>query len=269
MMPINIRELYTPIQPDVDLTNNQISYREYLPHLLLQDAVYCYWQLQTLQQLPQDFTYRVVADGCIDLFFDANQPNESYVMGFCKSFTSFNLGNNFNYIGIRFLPTKLPILFGLDALKLSHQDTPLKSVAPHIAHFIATKIRVVDSIKTICTLIGNFLLEHISENPPRTDSRLESALAIILQTRGMLNLEKDLDVGLSPRQLRRIFETYVGTTPKTFCKVVRFQQLLKTQKEATTRNHSLFLEAGYFDQAHFIKEFKKLYGLTPHQAFMK
>lgn len=62
-----IRQLYIPVQPTVK-SYGAVSYQEFLPHQQLQPYIYCYWQLKTNQKLNHPFTYRVVADGCIDIF---------------------------------------------------------------------------------------------------------------------------------------------------------------------------------------------------------
>jgi hypothetical protein len=100
-----IRNLYTPIQPTVLQTGNHVTYHEFLPLQELHPYIYCYWQLKTRAVLTEPFVYRVVADGCIDIFFELDKPDQSFVMGFCKQYTEFPLLNSFNYVGIRFLPT--------------------------------------------------------------------------------------------------------------------------------------------------------------------
>ncbi len=79
----------------------------------------------------------------------------------------------------------------------------------------------------------------------------------------------DLSTNLSSRQLRRIFNFYIGTTPKEFSNVVRFQYILNaTPSKQTLKNDKLYLDLGFFDQAHFIKSFKSFYGITPSKAFL-
>ena len=81
-------------------------------------------------------------------------------------------------------------------------------------------------------------------------------------------MERELDTGLSARQLRRIFNYYIGTTAKTFSNVVRFQYILNADpSQRRLKNDKLYFDVGFFDQAHFIKNFKTFYGVTPSQAF--
>src|SRR5690606_6326371 len=105
--------------------------------------------------------------------------------------------------------------------------------------------------------------------PDRPDSRFFNAYSLILRHNGMLNVETDLDTGVSPRQLRRMFEHYTGANMKTFSKVVRFQNFLRMAKAPGNTVNGLLYDAGYYDQAHFIKEFKELYGTTPGKVLGK
>ena len=77
-------QLYNPIQPTIKQSDENVTYQEIVPNQPLQEFIYCYWQLKTHKPLSEQFNYRVVADGCIDIFFGLNTPEESFVMGFCK-----------------------------------------------------------------------------------------------------------------------------------------------------------------------------------------
>ncbi|MEM6844922.1 MAG: helix-turn-helix domain-containing protein [Bacteroidota bacterium] len=80
-------------------------------------------------------------------------------------------------------------------------------------------------------------------------------------------MQTDLETGLSPRQLRRYFEFYVGDTAKTFSQVVRFQRIFNGSSSIQDlKQHKIYFDLGYYDQAHFIKEFKNFYGATPSKA---
>ncbi|WP_346770839.1 DUF6597 domain-containing transcriptional factor, partial [Flavobacterium filum] len=117
----NIRRLYRPVQPTVKQAGQNVSYREVSPDDTISNIIYCYWELKTNERLNDPFTYRVVADGCIDIFFQLDNPSENFVMGFCKKYTEFPLDNYFHYIGIRFLPTMFPALFKVNAKELSNR----------------------------------------------------------------------------------------------------------------------------------------------------
>lgn len=263
-----IRNLYMPIQPTVKQSAEHVQYHEFLPDVQLQPFIYCYWQLKTTHTLDEQFNYRVVADGCIDIFFELSNPAENFVMGFCKQFTEFPLENSFNYVGVRFLPTMFPQLFNINAAELSNRFEALKLVVPETAGFIADHFNPDQSVDTIKKIFDAYFLKRIAQKDFDDDPRLYGAITRILQNFGVLDVEKDLDTGISARQLRRIFEYYIGDTPKTFSKVVRFQNILRAKPSAQSlRQNKLFFDAGYYDQAHFIKEFRNFYGVTPSRAF--
>lgn len=257
-----------PIQPTVKQADEGVTYQELAPDEQIRPYIYCYWQLQTLTPLVQQFNYRVVADGCIDIFFELNNPEENFVMGFCKKYTEFPLPNTFNYVGVRFLPTMFPQLFHINAAELSNRFEQLELVAPLTAQFIKNNFHPALNLASIKTKFDTYFFHLLKDINFNADVRLYEALHVILKNFGVLNLEKDLDTGISQRQLRRLFEFYIGDTPKTFSKVVRFQHILRAKPSSQSlKQNKLFYDQGYYDQAHFIKEFKNFYGVTPNQAF--
>jgi len=72
-------------------------------------------------------------------------------------------------------------------------------------------------------------------------------------------------LGMSPKRFIHLFEEAVGLTPKVFCRVLRFQNVLGLIEEGPCVSWAeLALACGYFDQAHFIHDFQAFSGLTPH-----
>lgn len=263
-----IRELYRPIQPAVSQVESKVYYIEYLPQNGLRDYIYCYWELHTTTPLEQDFVYRVVSDGCIDIFFDLKDTSESFVMGFCRQFTEFDLSQDFHYVGIRFLPTMFPQLFRIDASTLSDSFFPLASILNSCAVYIRTEISRLLPIEQVCESLDQYFLEVLRHSDFDDDSRLYDAIESILTHQGVVNVQTDLSTGMSPRQMRRVFHYYIGTSPKVFTKVVRFQNILRAKPSSQSlKRNKLFYDLGYYDQAHFIKDFKSLYGVTPSKAF--
>jgi len=71
-------------------------------------------------------------------------------------------------------------------------------------------------------------------------------------------------VGMSERHLRRQFKIITGVSPKNYCKILQFNAVfdaLKTGNKETL--YDLALMNGYYDQAHFINDFKAYLGNSP------
>lgn len=269
MRDVRLIQYFKPVQPTLRLDDG-VNYRESMPDARLAPYIYCYWQLKSEYKLNSLFSYRVIPDGCIDIFFDASTSGDMRVMGFSTSHTEFTLDTSFHYAGVRFLPGAFPLIFGVDASSLTNRDELLSDVSPSVAKQLKMHIAGRLSLNDIRTALDDFLLKKLAVARDGIDQRFYNAVVIILKAQGTLNLEAEIDTGLSSRQLRRLFEFYVGTSPKMFSKVVRFQyffQLLGSSKGAT--HNKLFLEAGYYDQPHFNRDFKTFFGLTPTEALRK
>ncbi len=176
------RNLYTPMQPSVNRLTENVSYQEFLPTGELQNYIYCYWQLQSTSGLKAAFNYRVVADGCIDIYFDLNQLNESYVMGFCKKFTTFPLLTSFNYFGIRFFPSMFPQLFKVDAKTLSNKYNFLYNINTETSNFIKHELAKVASPKALIKNLDHFFIQRIAQTPVQQDFQSCCSLPYITNT---------------------------------------------------------------------------------------
>jgi AraC-like DNA-binding protein len=92
----------------------------------------------------------------------------------------------------------------------------------------------------------------------RSKTRLEDA-------GGLLRIDElAAEAGLSHRQFDRLFRTHVGFGPKTFARIVRFQRalaLLRTDPGCTLA--SVGATCGYYDQSHFVREFRAFAGVPP------
>ena len=72
------------------------------------------------------------------------------------------------------------------------------------------------------------------------------------------------EIGLSARRFIQLFSAEVGLTPKLFCRVRRFQEVLRIiQKQTEVDWADVAISCGYFDQAHFIHDFKAFSGINP------
>ena len=99
--------------------------------------------------------------------------------------------------------------------------------------------------------------------------RIKHIVELITQTGGKINIgQMASEACLSTRQFERVFADHVGISPKKYLKIIRFQYtLFQKQQNALMDMFDLLYKCGYFDQSHFINDFKSLSGLTPKQYF--
>jgi AraC-like DNA-binding protein len=72
------------------------------------------------------------------------------------------------------------------------------------------------------------------------------------------------DLGVSERHLRRVFHETVGLGPKAFAKLTRFRRALQAARAENRASWAaIAANAGYYDQAHLISEFRAVAGVTP------
>jgi AraC-like DNA-binding protein len=108
-----------------------------------------------------------------------------------------------------------------------------------------------------------FLLRRLASG--RRDDRVEAVAGEIRRRRGVASVsELARASGLSARQLERRFAAALGLPPKTLCRVVRFQSLVRRLSRRVAPDWATLAGVcGYFDQAHLVNEVRRLSGLTP------
>jgi AraC-like DNA-binding protein len=101
----------------------------------------------------------------------------------------------------------------------------------------------------------------------KVDVTLDRSLTLIYSTRGQIRIDEiAAKLGLSNRQLVRKFNNSIGLSPKEFTRVIKFIGSLNYLKVNPKRNLAeAAYTCGYYDQAHFIRDFKEYAGLTPSQ----
>jgi AraC-like DNA-binding protein len=72
------------------------------------------------------------------------------------------------------------------------------------------------------------------------------------------------DIGLSPKRFIQVFRDETGFTPKVFCRIRRFHRALdRMEGLESVEWANVALDCGYFDQAHFIHDFRAFSGINP------
>jgi AraC-like DNA-binding protein len=71
-------------------------------------------------------------------------------------------------------------------------------------------------------------------------------------------------IGITQKHLISLFKKHAGLSPKSFARIARFQKVIKeVETKRSIEWTSVAYDCGYYDQAHFIKEFKAFSGINP------
>ncbi|HLU89063.1 MAG TPA: helix-turn-helix domain-containing protein [Cyclobacteriaceae bacterium] len=128
---------------------------------------------------------------------------------------------------------------------------------------VEEKLSIASTDKQRIEIIERFLLKELKSI--ETDKLIIEAVKLIYQRKGTIRvkeLNEKLCISQSPFEKR--FRQVVGTTPKKFTSIVRFNAVLHSLKEQKSLTEICY-ENDFFDQAHFIKDFKRTTGETPEQ----
>lgn len=170
--------------------------------------------------------------------------------------------------GVEFAPTAVYRLFHADCGELTDRMTDFEEVLPRRAGELRRALSTArDAAERIRRL--EVLLTELAANA--LDARdVEDAIHHIEQHRGrttVATLAKRC--GLSQRQLNRHFLRQVGLGPKHFAKVVQLKEALAALQNAEHGELQRIAHgAGYYDQSHFVRDLKRLVGISP-MAFLR
>jgi AraC-like DNA-binding protein len=114
-------------------------------------------------------------------------------------------------------------------------------------------------------VIESFLLKQRVNH--KQDLMVDSAIDVIKKQNGIIRI-KDLagSMAISQDPFEKRFRSIVGSTPKQFAKIIRLQNLIRNYPNIASLTEASF-DAGYFDQSHFIKDFRLFTGKAPKEFF--
>jgi AraC-like DNA-binding protein len=231
-------------------------YRELAPPERLSPFVECFWAIEPDIAIPE---YPVVPDGCVDIVYSPTVARELQVIGAMTTARRFSLSAGDFQFGVRFRPAMSQAFLPVPALDITDQWMPLSNIwgadAPRLNEQISQAQSAEQCIRLIEARMAN----------PGDITLVQRLCASIVEQAGQVRID-DLafQAGLSARQLRRLFLEQVGVSPKHFCRVIRFRNSLSRLPRAGRGEWAeVALVCGYYDQAHFINEFRQFSGCTP------
>lgn len=222
-----------------------VQFTEAEPPAHLSSVVHRFVELKTIGTLDEDYRFHALPDACTYIVFNQLDPRVTGVTTLRAKSEELNLGRNFHFVNIRFLPGVCHFNHeqsGYGQVDASYDgDLPLLDVSQ----------RLMGRSFEVKQLIMSELVEHLMATKKVVPNAVTQKIFRNLED---INTVSDMAASseLSPRQLQRTLKRTTGFAPHDFLKVLRLQQALSN---ASTDN--------YADQSHFIHSFRKATGYTP------
>ncbi|MGM0213535.1 DUF6597 domain-containing transcriptional factor [Enterococcus sp. AZ109] len=219
----------------------------------LQEFVICYWQMTPLTTQKHDIENIIIADGCIDLVvaFDQQQIGFS---GMRETDFHFTIPSTERFMGLRFKPGAFQQLFQLSADQGMDQFLPFEDLVADFDQQCFFQLPF-DEAKQYLTHYWTQLLEkkHAEYYTQLFDTLIEELPETAAALYELLDLKE--------RSCQRIFQEKYALSPKKVLSILRFQTGLKELLQSTEPSTINY----YYDQSHFIQDFKRNIGITPKE----
>lgn len=246
----------------------------------LADFVKCYWTLESAKE-DTPLKNTIVPDGTMKLIFHYgdtykhHQSNgESIILPKCfligqltKPYIVEPLGVTGSFI-VRFQPNGFVPFATMPIKDMENTAVPLDKLFGEKGKEIGEKILNANATSERIEIIEDFLLNQLADKK-NIDKVVKSTIETILNVNGQFSVnEFSKNSNINRRQLARKFSSTIGLSPKQLSKTIRIQATLKSLlTEEITSLTDLAYKHEYFDQAHFIKDFKEFTGLTPKEFY--
>lgn len=237
--------MYDPKGNGKDKAVQTVHFVEAEPPGHLRGIVHRFLELKTGAPLPKDYRFHALPDACTYIVFDQLNPAITGASQLRATSEEFNLGRQFHFVNIRFLPgvwqsSAEPLSFGM-------VDQPYQGDLPLLR--VNQDLRALDfaSQQPVLTSLVETLLDQKLLAPNPVTEIIFAHLDNIASVADMAEV-----TGLSARQLQRTLKRTTGFAPHDFLKVLRLQQSLNGNDTWS-----------YADQSHFIHSFRKATGYTP------
>ena len=257
-----------------------MKYQTFNPGDDLMSVVKCYW---TLESPGEDTNEKqtIVPDGCMEMIFhygdlyeqhtaDGNrivQPR-CFVIGQLTRPLQIKPTGKTGIFSVRFHPNGFLSFTTIPVKELENTAISLHKIFGIAGEEISQNVLNAQNTLERIKLIEAFLLTKLTDSET-VDRIVKQSVDTILMAGGQLSVQSlSKQTRVHRRQLERKFLSTIGLSPKQLSKTIRLQATLKMllNKQFTSLT-ALAYENAYYDQAHFIKDFKELTGFTPKEFY--
>jgi AraC-like DNA-binding protein len=253
-------------------------YRTYIPPPPLADFVELFWLYEGYA--PSHAKERVLPSGPVELVINLRDDRlrvyDVQHVDQCQHFRAalicgphsesfvIDTAQQASLIGVHFRPGGAFPFFTAPACELHNAHVSLDTLWGATASDLRAQLLAAETPEVKFRTLTQFLLAQAALPLAR-----HPAVAFALQEfhstphpRTITDVTEH--IGLSARRFIQVFKEQVGLTPKLFCRVRRFQRVLHCiRKGQHVEWADIALACGYFDQAHFIHDFRAFSGLNP------
>ncbi|WP_437605540.1 AraC family transcriptional regulator [Sorangium sp. So ce834] len=168
---------------------------------------------------------------------------------------------------LQFKPGWSGPLLGVAANALTDRIVPLEDIWGRSGGDLCLDLLAARSLPEVLDRLSHAVALRTRQTSEPASARL-ARRAVRLLEGDEVRVERVAErLGVTARHLRRAFTESVGIGPKDFARSVRLQRAVR--RAASSKDWArIAADAGYYDQAHLIADFRELVGLTPG-AFLK
>jgi AraC-like DNA-binding protein len=245
-----------------------VAYVERAPAPTLAPFVRCYWQLRGVTG-EGGMLRRVLPDGCADVLFELG--DSSRLLGgthaaarWVGTMTRAVVVQSTGWVdmfGVRFAPGGLAALAGMALHPLTDAQVALADLDPLALGCLTEPVALAPSFAARAELVDAALGRALGKGVSLPSiARLLARVAAAHDVPSVAGLE--VISGYGARTLERQFSDALGVTPKQYLRLLRFErarELLYTGKAGA----EVATLAGYADQAHLVREVRRIAGLRP------
>jgi AraC-like DNA-binding protein len=227
-------------------------YLETSPGPALARAVECCWFLESARSLE----HAVRPDGCLDIVY--SRDTGLRVVGAMTTEQRFTLPAGSRTIGVRFRPGMARPFLRIAPAELTEKIVTLEDLWGRRARDLEGRLESEPCGQTLAAALIA---------PPAPDP-VKRAIETIVESRGAIDLDWVADqAGMSPRHFRRRCFEESGLAPKHLCRILRFRRACELANRRENGWAAIAIDAGYFDQAHLIRDFHEFTGRAPVSVF--
>lgn len=176
---------------------------------------------------------------------------------------NLSLGYDHLVIRVGFHPGGLHRLLHLPLHELVDYTCPSQDFLGGDIREINERLAIVTDFTEMKQVVEGFLLRYLYKTKP--EIHFDKAMRALLKAGGNLSIDYlAKESCLSTRQFERTCKERIGLSPKLFSRIIRFSKAYRMREANPTLRWTAIAHAtGYFDQMHFIRDFKVFAGVTP------